>query len=138
MFFIVRTILFAAVQTCTTYIIIITTITTRLLFLSAYNLFANHICSLYFSPNHSLDLHNGDLKTNTVLFTHNFIQGWLNSYYSLCLFCLALLVQHNQYNELSWSRTFFLSLFLFVYNVHSCRVHLSFLMLNDIRSFPFT
>ena len=48
--FIVRTILCATIQTYTTYTTIITTITIRSLFLSAYNLFASHTCSLYAVP----------------------------------------------------------------------------------------
>ena len=67
--FIVRTILCATVQTYTTF----TTITTRLLFYSAYNLFASNTYSLFFSHNYSLffshpyslDLHSEELQTAT-------------------------------------------------------------------------
>ena len=48
---VVLTILCATVQTCAT---IITRITIRSLFLSAYNLFASHCCSLFFSHDYSL------------------------------------------------------------------------------------
>ena len=49
---------------------------------------------LFVSDNYSLVFHNGDLQTTTVSFTHNFTQGWLNSYYWFlpalsCLFIYA-------------------------------------------------
>ena len=135
---------------------------------------------LFLSHKYLLNLYNGDLQTTTVLFTRNFTQGWLNYYYWLLsvLFC-PFIVQHNQYNERSWNRTFvFLCSqelhcdLIFDHNVCSycvrlvcafviylCHTHinvvvglliissmntcvsvafvLSFLMLNDIRSFLF-
>ena len=55
------------VQNCTTYITIITTITTRSLFLSVYNLFASNSCSLFLSHNYSLDLQNHNCLVYTQL-----------------------------------------------------------------------
>ena len=62
------------VQTYATYIKLITTITTCSFYISAYNLFASNNCSLFFLHKYSLDLHNGDLQTTSVLFTRTFIQ----------------------------------------------------------------
>ena len=50
-----------------------------------------------------------DLQTTTILFTRNFTQGWLNSYNSLLPLSCPFIVQHNQYNEHSWNRTFVFS-----------------------------
>ena len=92
-FFIVRTILWATIQTYTTS----TIITIRSLYLSPYNLFASHTCLLFISYNYVLELHNGVLQIVTVLFTRSFTQGWLNSYW---------LYADLQSDAASWSGTF--------------------------------
>ena len=51
----------------------------------------------------------GDLQTTTVFFTCNFIQSWLNSYYSSSSLPCPFIVQRNQSNERSWSRMFVFS-----------------------------
>ena len=80
-------------------------------------------CSLYFFTL-SVDLYNGDRQTTTVLFTRNFTQGWLNSYYSS--FALSgpfIVVEHSCFRFLKSSIA---TPFLFVYCVHiaSCCVRL--------------
>ena len=61
------------------------------------------------TKNCSVDIYNSDLQTTTVSFTCNFIQGWLNSYYSPSALSCPFIVQHNHSNERSWSRTFMFS-----------------------------
>ena len=56
-----------------------------------YHINDNNYNNHCFSHKYSLVLYNGHLQTTTVLFTRNFTQHWLNSYYSLssalsCLF----------------------------------------------------
>ena len=102
--FIVCTILCATVQTYITYTTIITTITIRLLFVSAYNRFCmphlyvillirlfailltTFICKHYI---YSLDLHDFDLQTH-----HNFTHGWLNYYWNSSALSCRFIVQH--------------------------------------------
>ena len=122
--FIVSTILCATVQTNNTYTTIITTITTRSLFLSAYNLFASNTCSLFFSHNYllfshnlfvstntySLDLYSEELepRTTTVLFTRNassYKIDWITTDWLPALSC-PFIVQHEQSKERFWSRRF--------------------------------
>ena len=100
-FFIVCIILCATVQNYASF----TTITTRSLFSSGYNLFESNTCWLFFSHNYWLD----DLQITTILFTHNFIQGWLNSYYSAFDLSCPFIVQYTKYNERFWSRMYLFS-----------------------------
>ena len=91
--FIVRTILRATVQTCTTYTIIIA-----------------YFAVLLYTP--VLVSTNGNLQTTTVFFTRNFTQGWLNSYYcSLPTFSCLYICASNQSEEDSWSGTFGVTIF---------------------------
>ena len=74
------------------------------------------VCNTFFisvflsTNNFWVDLYNGDLQTTTVLFTRNFTEGWLNSYYWSSALSCPFIVQHKQCNQRSWSRKFAFSL----------------------------
>ena len=66
---------------------------------SAYNLFTS-------TNTWSIDLYSGDFQISTVLFTRNFTWDGLNYYLLPSTLSCLLIVQHNHYNERTWSRTF--------------------------------
>ena len=74
-----------------------------------------------------MDLYNGDLQKTNVFFTHNFTQGWLNSYYSSsALSCLFIVLSaqsglHSKSRVFLYWIVFSLSIpisLLFVYCIH--------------------
>ena len=88
------------------------------IFFFAYKLFAsNKTCSL------DLYMYSGELQTTTVLFTCNFTQGWLNSYWSLSALCYPFVVQHEQFNESSLTRRFVFSPSRELYRNHIVAVY---------------
>ena len=98
-------------------ITIITTITSRSLFSSPNNLFANN-------KTYSLNLYSGDLQTTTVLFTFDKSSHkaeWITS--SLRLLCLTLLLSYT-ISIMNVKQNYITTLFLSVYNLHSCCVRL--------------
>ena len=76
-----------------------------------YHAYNNNLFIRYsYHSHYSLDLHNAELQTTTVLFTLNFTQGWLNSYWLLpALYCLYICL-HLLFAELSQSKMFVYSL----------------------------
>ena len=97
-------------------------VTITSLFLSAYNLFASHIFSLFFSHAilltaflYSLHLHIGDL------WTHNFTQDWLNYHWLSSALSCPFIVQQDPSNKHSWSWRFAYSpCHLFIPHVCCC------------------
>ena len=60
--------------------------------------------SVLLGTNNCLEgLYNSDLQTAIVLFTRNFTQGWLNTYYSSSALSCPFIVQDKQSNERSWN-----------------------------------
>ena len=77
--------------------------------------------NLYVSTNtYSLGSYSNEFQTTTVLFTRNFTQDRLNSYCLPSALSFSFIVQHNQYKERSWSRTFVFSFYRTLLWFHFC------------------
>ena len=91
---------------------------------TTYTTITKTACSIFFSYNYSVFC----LQRRSSNHNRFFTQGWLNSYYWLPAQSCRIIVQHEQYNERSWSRYFAFSRTLsrpLVYvHSHTCLSHL--------------